>query len=1088
MIEPLSRMGTWKTYSTDDGLPSLRIEHIAEDSEGYIWFATRDNGVSRFDGDEFQHFTKQDGLAHDQVFFIEKDRQERLWFGTLKGVCWYDGADFHHLEDDGIVGRCVEFLYEDRQGRIWCGGPGTLGYYDGRAFHDLIPLYLQHYQRPPSPQWPNQCRGITQDPAGHLWFGFDYLIRFDGESFHRYEEEEGFPQANISYVLGQDHTGKVWIGLPHNRGILHYYANGAFQSVQVDRVGGLRKIQCDRAGRAWFCTSQGVLYQDGDGFGRFTPTDGLPHFIVKAVFHDREDRFWFATWGGIGVYDAHSIRVFDLGAERPGNTGEVSQIVQDRQSDIWVGYASLHLTPNIKSIARFDGEHFTFVAPQSEKDSDIGNCFSIYEDLEGHLWFGGGDGLFRYDGQTLKKEKIATDVDAGGINSITQDREGRFIFGYWEHYTISQRKKLLASPLKIVYQQGEQFQTIFTEDEKKTPCSRIGTVIATCNDEIYFHLISRDFPTSDTGFARWHPEEGLTWYGVDDGLIDNDVNDLLLDRHGNLWIATPSGISCFDGSAFRSFTTEDGLPSNRIHCLSEDERGHLWIGTDRGVAQYDGRLFQTIKSPHIGPVCRILEDRDGTFWFGTVVGSIIRYRPQKTPPRIRLIRVTTDQVYEKADACLSTVGQPVVFEYKGLSFSTHPRDMLYVYRLQGYDLDWCSATRELRASYQDLPPGDYTFQVRAIDRDLNYSEPAQAQLAVKPDAHIESLSATLRGDNKEVGPSKVLRQFQTKLTEVAPSDLTVLIGQSETMRQFQTKLTEVAPSDLTVLLLGEMGVGKGLAARALHALSAYGDGPFIHVNCGTLSQALGDSELFGCENETATSEIGKVEQAKDGTLFLDEVGEMMLETQDKVLRLLEERTFERVGSNQPLTAQTRMVAATSRDLKTMVQAGDFREELYLRLQLFPLYIPPLREHKEDIPALVEFFKNRMTAHLSRQPSSLSSEVMEMLQAYDWPGNVRELEHLIQQAVITCKGPQIEVADLMQHGFNIVNAVLGLKGQASSVPQQKIMPLLELERSYILEVLKATNGQIKGTKGAAALLGVPPSTLYNKMRKLGIKRS
>ena len=426
----------------------------------------------------------------------------------------------------------------------------------------------------------------------------------------------------------------------------------------------------------------------------------------------------------------------------------------------------------------------------------------------------------------------------------------------------------------------------------------------------------------------------------------------------------------------------------------------------------------------------------------------------------------------------------MIFEYKGLSFSTHPRDMLYVYRLQGYDLDWGPATPELRACYQNLPPGDYTFQVRAIDRDLNYSEPAQAQLAVKPDAHIETLSATLRGDNKEVGPSKVLRQFQTKLTEVAPSDLTVLIGQSETMRQFQTKLTEVAPSDLTVLLLGEMGVGKGLAARALHALSAYGDGPFIHVNCGALSH----SELFGCENETATSEIGKVEQAKDGTLFLDEIGEMMLETQDKVLRLLEERTFERVGSNQPLTAQTRIVAATSRDLKTMVQAGDFREELYLRLQLFPLYIPPLREHKEDIPALVEFFKNRMTAHLSRQPASLSSEVMEMLQAYDWPGNVRELEHLIQQAVIACKGSQIEVADLMQHGFNIVNAVLGLKGQALSTSQREIMPLLELERSYILEVLKATNGQIKGTKGAAALLGVPPSTLYHKMRKLGIKRS
>ena len=430
----------------------------------------------------------------------------------------------------------------------------------------------------------------------------------------------------------------------------------------------------------------------------------------------------------------------------------------------------------------------------------------------------------------------------------------------------------------------------------------------------------------------------------------------------------------------------------------------------------------------------------------------------------------------------------MVFEYKGLSFSTHPRDMLYVYRLQGYDADWGPVTRELQACYQNLPPGDYTFQVRAIDRDLNYSEPAQAQLAVKPDVHIESLSAALNRGNKVVRPNEALRQFQTKLTEVAPSDLTVLIGQGEALRQFQTKLTEVAPSDLAVLLLGETGVGKGLAARALHALSAYSKGPFIHVNCGALSQELGDRELFGREDEPSTSEVGKVEQAKDGTLFLDEIGEMTLEMQDKVLRLLEERTFERVGGTQTLTAQTRMVAATSRDLKAMVQAGDFRKELYLRLQVFPLYIPPLRQHKEDIPALVEFCKSRVAAYLGREPVSFNSEIMEILHAYDWPGNVRELEHFIQRVVIACKGSQIEVADLMQYGFDIVNAVLGLKGQASSVPQHEIVPLLEFERRYILEVLTATNWQVKGAQGAAALLGVPSSTLYSKMSKLGIKRS
>ena len=1088
MIKPLSRMGTWKTYSIDHGLPSLRIEHIAEDSEGYIWFATWDNGASRFDGDTFQNFTKKDGLIDDRVYFVQEDRQERLWFGTLKGVCWYDGADFHHLQDDGIAGRSVRFIYEDRQGRIWFGGTGILGYYDGTIFHDLTPLYLQQYQSLFSSNWPFFCRGIAEDLQGHLWFGFGYLLRFDGESFHRYGAQEGFPQTEVNYAVGQDHSGKVWIGwIQGDR--FRVYANGTFQDVKVGLNCRLRQIMCDREGRMWFCTTGGAFYQDDGGFSRFTAADGLPHLAIKAVFHDREHQFWFATWNGVGRYDAHSITVFDPRADLPRNVSEVSQIVQDPQGDIWVGYASPHLVPSTKSIIRFNGEHFTFVEAEQETRSDIDNCFSIYEDLEGHLWFGGGNGLFRYQEQKLKKQKIAADLDAGGISRITQDQAGRFIFGYWEHYTINTREKLLASPLKIVYQQGEQFQTIFTEDNKKTPFGRIGTVIIARNDAIYFHLTSSHGPAMDTGFARWHPEEGLTWYGVEDGLIDNHVKDLIVDRHGNLWIATLGGISRFDGSTFCSLTTEDGLPSNRIHCLFEDARGHLWIGTDGGVAQYDGRLFQTIKSSHIGPVCRILEDRDGTFWLGTTVGSIIRYRPGQNPPRIRLVRIIADQVYEDPeDICSSAVEPPVVFEYKGLSFSTHPRDMLYEYRLQGYDLDWCPATRELQACYQNLPPGDYTFQVRAIDRDLNYSEMAQAQLVVKPDSHVELLSAALSRGNKVVAPSKVLRQFQTKLAEVAPTDLTVLIGQSETMRQLQTKLTEVAPTDLTVLILGETGVGKGLAARALHALSTYGNGPFIHVSCGALSH----SELFGYENETATSavsrKLGKVEQAKDGTLFLDKIDEMTLETQVKILRLLEGRTYERIGGDQTLTAQTRIVAATSRDLKAMVQAGNFREDLYLRLQIFSLYIPALREHKEDIPALVEFFKSRMAAYLGRQPASLSSEVMEMLQAYDWPENVRELEHFIQRAVIACKGSQIEVADLMQYGFDgfdIVNAIIGLKGESQ---EREIMPLLELERRHILEVLNATNGQVKGAQGAAALLGVPPSTLYGKMRKLGIKRS
>ncbi len=1065
MIKPLDRTGTWQIYSIADGLAGMRIEHIAEDNEGCLWFATWDNGVSRFDGDEFRNFTERDGLCSDRTFFVLKDSRDRLWFGTANGVCWYDGADFHHLKDAGIAGQSVQCIYEDSEERIWFGGSKTLGYYDGTAFHDMIPSYLQHYDRLPSPKWA-KCWGITQDLQGHLWFGFSYLIRFDGESFHRYDEEEGFPRDGTSYLVEKDHTGKVWIGRFENRNELWCYADGTFQSVQVDLGEGLRKIQCDGTGRIWLCTTEGMLYQDGDGFSRFPLADGLPHPAVKAVFQDRDHQYWFATWGGVVLYDAHSISVFGLGKAFPKEKepNEISQIVQDRQGDIWIGCVSPILTSLNNSVARFDGEHIAFVG--SEQGFDIGNCFSMYEDHEGYLWFGGLNGLFRYDGQKTKKMEIVSGLGERSISTITQDLQGQFLFGYWEqdpHKTGDKRVDLLVSPLKLIYQQGKAFQTIFVEDEKKDIFDRIGTVVVGRNSEIYFHLVCHNFSVGDRGLGCWHPEEGLKFYGIEDGLIDHQVTDLLLDRAGNLWIATLSGLSCFDGVVFHNFTTADGLPSDRIRCLFEDRRGHLWLGTDGSVVHYDGQLFQTIRSPHIGPVSQIFEDRDGNFYFGTTLGSIIRYRQRQTPPQIRLLQVIADQVYENLKyLILSTTEQNVIFEYKGLSFSTHPRDMLYVYRLEGHDLDWQPATREMRAHYRDLSPGDYTFQVRAVDRDLNYSEIAQVQISVEEDPRIEALTAAL---NSKRGNG--------------------FIGQSAPLYQFQTKLLKAAPTDIMVLILGETGVGKGLAARVLHEHSAYSDGPFIQVNCGALPGTLIDSELFGHERGAFTSavsrKLGKVELARGGTLFLDEIGDMTLETQTKLLRLLEEGTFERVGGSEILTAQTRIAVATNRNLEEMVSAGDFREDLYYRIYVFPIYLPPLRERKEDIPDLSEFFKNQMAAHIGKDIASLTPEVIEVLQAYHWPGNVRELEHAINRAVIVCSHSQIKVSDLGLYDSQIAGADLDHK------QDREVGSLHEFERRHILKVLKATNYQVKGVHGAAAVLGLPPSTLFSKIKRLGLKR-
>ena len=400
----------------------------------------------------------------------------------------------------------------------------------------------------------------------------------------------------------------------------------------------------------------------------------------------------------------------------------------------------------------------------------------------------------------------------------------------------------------------------------------------------------------------------------------------------------------------------------------------------------------------------------------------------------------------------------VVFEFRGSSLTMRPDGMAYVYRLQGYDAD-SRVAYEGRVEYQDLPLGNYTFQVQAVDRDLNYSEPVEVQLSVVPDplrqALAEALSAGVGGEE--------------------------FVGQSPALRRVQEQLRQVAPAELTVLILGETGTGKGLAARTLHQLSPHRAASFIQVTCGALPEPLIESELFGHEKGAftgaASRRLGKVELASGGTLFLDEIGDMPLSAQVKLLRLLEEGTFERVGGERVLEAEVRIVAATNRDLRQQVQAGTFREDLYFRLQGFEVHLPPLRDRLEDLPLLALYFLGPKAAHLNKEVTALSPAAEAALMAHAWPGNVRELQHAIERAVVVCKGPVIQVGDL------------GLANASGHSPHAlEPVTLEEFERRYILQILEQKAWRISGPQGAAAVLGLHEATLRSRLKRLGISRN
>ena len=310
-----------------------------------------------------------------------------------------------------------------------------------------------------------------------------------------------------------------------------------------------------------------------------------------------------------------------------------------------------------------------------------------------------------------------------------------------------------------------------------------------------------------------------------------------------------------------------------------------------------------------------------------------------------------------------------------------------------------------------------------------------------------------------------------------------IVGNSPALQAVLRKVRQVSPVETTVLLTGETGTGKELIARAIHDGGPRKDRAMIKVNCGAIPQGLVESELFGHEKGAFTGaiqkRIGRFELADKGTLFMDEVGELSLDTQVKLLRVLQEREFERVGSTNGIKVDVRLIAATNRDLVREVKEGRFRADLFYRLNVFPIRIPPLRERAGDIPLLVDHFLAQFQRKFCKSLKSVTKASLEQMQRYSWPGNIRELQNVLERACVLARGPEVELA----------TALRPPPGAPTATGSDAVIPTLaDYERAQIRRALAAVNGRVHGPTGAAALLGVNPSTLRSRMQKLGIAKS
>jgi formate hydrogenlyase transcriptional activator len=322
-------------------------------------------------------------------------------------------------------------------------------------------------------------------------------------------------------------------------------------------------------------------------------------------------------------------------------------------------------------------------------------------------------------------------------------------------------------------------------------------------------------------------------------------------------------------------------------------------------------------------------------------------------------------------------------------------------------------------------------------------------------------------------------RFESADQDVNPRRFEQIIGTSPALESVLEQVERVAPTDSTVLVQGETGTGKELIARAIHNLSPRCGRPFIKLNCAAIPFDLLESELFGHEKGAFTGaiaqKIGRFELADKGTLFLDEVGDIPLPLQPKLLRVLQEQEFERLGSGRTHQVDVRLVAATHRNLVEMVKRNEFRSDLYYRLNVFPVPLPPLRARREDIPALVEHFVEIYARRMGKQINCISPETMSELTSYPWPGNIRELQNFIERSVILTSG-------------NVMESPLASLRNAAEVESLGPITMEDAERDHIRKTLEQTRWVVSGPNGAAARLGIKRSTLYFRMQKLGISRT
>ena len=762
------RTGVWKTYRYVDGLADNTVTAILEAKDGAIWFGTF-GGVSRFDGKNWRTYTVRHGLADNTIHALLQDRTGAIWAATHNGVSRLDGEEWHsYTKADGLIDDDVNTLIEDRSGVIWAGTWEGISRFDGKTW--------RIFDQPKVHRRIRAVTAIMEDQSGAVWVGgLGGVHRYERVEGENYTRTKHIPIPRVTAIM-QDAEGAIWVG-SIGRGVAQFDGesgtlyteqgiepirgsrdNPSDQSVRPNRTGenpqsgrserrrrfrGRRQLfgwqeapeaaatqtqnsestdaladntvlalLQDDAGELWFGTEDGgVSWYDGSQWQAYTTADGLGSNTIYAILQDKEGAIWFGTLGGgVSRLDRSSWIAY---TQREGlSSNKVSRILQDEQGHMWFGTLG-------GSISRYDGENWQTYT--SRNPLEFNPVSVIFGDKAGAMWVGRHrGGVSRFDGQEWKIYSRRYGFGVNGVSDIFQDREGAMWFA-------------TGSPMQpgdgVKWFDGENWKTFTQEDGLAS--NTVSSIFQDREGAIWFGTGNQS--ERGRGVSRYHGERWETYTQA-----GYTVLSVFEDREGAMWFGTDgNGVSWYDGAGWARYTTQDGLGSNHVSDILQDTEGVMWFGTTNGgLSRYDGRTFQTIDSRDglvNDTVTCLYIDRSGSVWFGTLGGGAIRFmHPKKVQPPVAITRVEADGQSYKPDKPIKLPAnvKQVVFRFHATSFRTRPGGMRYTYQLIGHDADWQTPTEREEKDYLNLEPGDYTFQVQAIDRDLNYSDFTSVRITV----------------------------------------------------------------------------------------------------------------------------------------------------------------------------------------------------------------------------------------------------------------------------------------------------------------------------------------------------------------------